>query len=404
MAIEILMPGLTPTMEEGNLSRWLVKPGDQVVPGQVIAEIETDKSVLEFEALDAGVVAELRVADGTEDVKVGTVLAVLAAPGEAVPSASPPARVPEVNPAGTAITRAAVPEVTGTSAGAGGRVRASPAARRRAAEHGFDLSTVPGTGPGGRVILRDLPARGASNRPTVAAQSHVSAARPAQRTRMSNALRTMARRMTESKATVPHLYCSIDVHVGRLLQMRADLNSARRCAKLSVNDFIVRAVGLALRDCPRMNVQYDDGHVLRFATADVSVAVALEEGLVTPIVRSADRKSVVEIGTEIRALVDKARAGRLRPEEYDGGTFTVSNVGMFGIRQSWPIINLPQAGIVGIGTIVEQPAVLNGELGVASVMQVTLSADHRVVDGAIAGEFLGRLKDILEHPAMLIVA
>ncbi len=373
MAREILMPALTPTMEEGTLARWRVRPGDSVEPGQVIAEIETDKSVLELEALEAGEIGELMVKEGVEGVAVDQVIATLLEPGKT-----------------TATT--ASPE------GPQDRVPASPAARRLARERSIDISTLKGTGPHGRVVAADIEA--AWTEPAAGFDI------PFEERPLSTLGRTVARRMAESKTTIPHFHCSIDVNVEAVLKLRAELNAADDGPRLSLNDFVVHAVVRALRDTPRMNVQFRDGRLIQFGRVDIAVAVAVEDGLVTPVVRGAEKLTLPDLALALRTLAERSRARNLNVEDYQGGTFTVSNVGMFGIRQSWPIINPPQAGILGVGAAVPRPVAISDDDGVrvdvATVMSLTLAADHRVVDGVIAGEFLRCVKEVLEHPEALV--
>lgn len=401
MAKEILMPALTPTMEVGTLSEWHVKPGDSVVAGQVIADIETDKSVLEFEALHDGIIGELLVADGTEDIAVDTPLAVLLEPGEELPAAGPSQDETAVSPEKATKSPEPLPEAAAPASSAG-RVRSSPAARRIARESGLDIAAVEGSGPRGRIIANDvrmaIEAMRARPTPTVPAGES-----PFEEVKLSTLQRTMATRMTESKTTIPHLYCSVDVNIDRLMRLRQSVNESDIDVRTTLNDYVVRAVAMALRDNPNMNVQFRDGRLLRFAHADIAVAVGVEGGLVTPIIRSADTKSVLEIATEVRSLAEKAHSKKLRPEEYDGGTFTISNVGVYGISQSWPIINPPQAGILGVGYAVQKPVVSDGEIEVASIITLTLSADHRVIDGNIAGAFLASVKQFLERPAQMLL-
>ena len=409
MATEILMPALTPTMEEGTLASWLVEPGDTVKRGQVIAEIETDKSVLEFEALQDGVIGELRVDAGTEGVAVDTVIAILLEPGEkaqsrtteAEPKTDQSADDDESEPAS-----AARPTKPGPGRKKRGRIPSSPAARRVAKEHEIDIATVEGTGPRGRVLKGDVKQAVEKQSRSASAKSADSDDAPTPEyteERLSTGLQTMGRRMADSKATIPHLYCSIEVCADPLLTIREQLIEESAKVRITLNDLVTLATARALRDTPRMNVQYVDGGLRRFSRVDLSVAVALEEGLITPVIRAADTKSLGRIAEETRELADRAKKGRLRPEEYEGGTFTVSNVGMFGIAQSWPIINPPQAGILGVGSAAPRAVPAGDGLTVATMMSVTLSADHRVIDGAIAGAFLRSLKNYIERPAQLLL-
>ena len=378
MSREILMPALTPTMEEGTLARWHVRPGDSVEPGQVIAEIETDKSVLELEALEGGEIGELMVEEGAEGVAVDSVIATLLEPG-----------------------------------GQRVRVPASPAARRLAREHGIDISGLNGTGPSGRIVAADIEAalavrsaaEGSAGIPATGTAPAAGIDIPFEERPLSTLGKTMARRMAESKSTIPHFHCSIDVNVDATLRHRTEVNAAKDGPRLSLNDFVVYAVARALRDTPRMNVQYRDDRLICFRRVDIAVAVAVEEGLVTPVVRGAEALSLPNLASALRDLTERARARKLSVEDYQGGTFTVSNVGMFGIRQSWPIINPPQAGILGVGAAALRPVAIGDDDGVrvevATMMSLTLAADHRAVDGEIAGDFLRRVGQTLEHPEAL---
>jgi len=414
------MPALTPTMEEGTLARWHVRPGDSVEQGQVIAEIETDKSVLELEALEGGVIGELMVEEGAEGVSVDCVIATLLEPGAASSSEPVEQVAPSVAAGDTVSERgSALATAMPSSRGRQDRVPASPAARRLARERGIDITALKGTGPRGRIVVADIEAAlvvrsaaektaGIPDTGTVPASGTANAAGmdiPFEERPLPALGKTMARRMAESKATIPHFHCSTDVNIDATLKLRAELNAAGGEFRLSLNDFVVYAVVQALRDTPRMNVQYRDDRLIRFLRVDIAVAVALEGGLVTPVVRGAESLSLPELAAELRTLTERARARKLSIEDYQGGTFTVSNVGMFGIRQSWPIINPPQAGILGVGAAVPRPVAVGDDEGVrvdvATLMSLTLAADHRAVDGVIAGDFLRRIRQALEHPEAL---
>lgn len=418
MTKEILMPALTPTMESGAIARWLVQPGDRVAVGQAIAEIETDKSLLELETLHEGLISELRFPDGAQDVPVDAVIALLLEPGEeaaaeraedhrsAAGAAAAPANAlapessPMPAPSPLAPMRAA-PEQAVPSA-ATGRVPASPAAKRLAREAGLDIASIPGTGPGGRVLAKDVKAAAQAAKLGAGEAALPGEAGGEERT-LSTVQKTMARRMAEAKATIPHLYCSMDIRVDALLKLRRELDESGDGPKATLNDWIVLAAARALRESPSMNAQYRDGSKLAFSQADISVAVAIEEGLVTPVVRCADALSLGQIAQETRRLAERARSRQLRPEEYQGGTFTISNAGGFGLKRIWPIINPPQAGILGVGRAALQPVATDGALQAAWILPVTLAADHRLIDGAIAGAFLRSLQSYLEHPARLFL-
>lgn len=401
MAKEILMPALTPTMESGAIARWLVQPGDQVAVGQVIAEIETDKSVLELETLHEGRIGELRFPDGAQEVPVDAVIALLLEPGE--DAASLPA-APE-----RATSEQAVPEQAASEqavpGAAAGRVPASPSARRLAREAGLNLASIPGTGPGGRVVAKDVRAAAQAAQATAIETAGADApwAAPGEEQALSTLQKTMARRMAQAKATIPHLYGSLDIRVDALRRLRRQLDESGDGPKATLNDWIVLATARALRDNPSLNAQYRDGKALRFSRVDLSIAVAIKEGLVTPVVRGADRKTLAQIAQETRRLAERARLRQLRPEEYQGGTFTISNAGGFGLKQIWPIINPPQAGILGVGQAAQQPVATDGALQAAWILPATLAADHRLIDGAIAGAFLRSLQAYLEHPARLFL-
>jgi pyruvate dehydrogenase E2 component (dihydrolipoamide acetyltransferase) len=434
MATQILMPALSPTMTEGTLAKWLVKEGDTIKAGDVIAEIETDKATMEVEAVDEGVLAKILVAAGTENVAVNAPIAILAGEGEdageAAASAPPPAAPstkaeapakpeppkPEPKPeAPKPIAAAAPPEK-------GERVFATPLARRIAKEQGLDIAAVAGSGPHGRIIKADVEtalARGPAPKPAAApaaAQAPTAATpRPAAATPFApgsekftavpnDAMRkTVARRLSESKATIPHYYLTVDCEIDALLALRKTLNEKAGDTKISVNDMIVKAVALALVKVPGANASWTDDAILRYAHADVAVAVAIEGGLITPIVREAETKGLARIAAETKDLAARARSRKLKPEEYQGGTFAVSNLGMFGIREFAAVINPPHGGILAIGAGEQRAVVKDGALAVATVMTVTLSADHRVIDGAVGAEFLAAFKRLIEEPLTMLL-
>ena len=456
MPINILMPALSPTMTEGNLARWLVKEGDEVHAGDIIAEIETDKTTMEVESIDDGVVGRIVVPEGSEGIAVNATIAMLLTDDEdatALTEEAAPVAVPE--PA-TALSTPAAPadgngeisatplaqrvagqigvdlnQVRGTGergriglgdveAAAGvavpaspmgtgeDRILASPLARRMAAEAGIDLSRVGGSGPRGRIVKADI--ENASSAPPAAARPQArtaSVAPPAESevVKLSTMRRVIAKRMTESKTTVPHFYLTVDCEIDELLKVRAELNTRISPDKISVNDIVIRACALALREVPEANVSWegDGGMMRRHAAVDVSVAVAIDGGLITPIVRSADTKGLVEIAQEMRDLAERARDGKLAPEEYQGGSFSISNLGMFGIKQFDAVINPPQAAILAVGAGEQRPVVKDGEIVPATVMTCTLSVDHRVVDGAIGARLLGAIKRYIEYPPAMLL-
>ncbi|MBB3172728.1 pyruvate dehydrogenase E2 component (dihydrolipoamide acetyltransferase) [Endobacter medicaginis] len=414
MATNILMPALSPTMTEGTLARWLKKEGDSVKSGEVIAEIETDKATMEVEAVDEGILGRILIADGTEAVAVNTPIGILVEQGESVPeSAAAAASKPEATPAPEPVkAEAPAPKPVSTSAApAARRVIASPLARRLAKEQGIDLSTLKGSGPNGRILRRDLQSAPEAA-PAAAAAKPATAtgiAAPHQAIRNSNIRKVTARRLTESKQQVPHFYVTIDVELDRLLDLRKQLNALSPAEgpdafKMSVNDMLIKAAAVTLRRVPKVNASYTDAETILYDEVDISVAVSIPDGLITPIVRSPDRKTLPEVAREARVLIEKARAGKLRPEEFQGGTFSISNMGMFGVREFAAIINPPQAAILAFGAGDRRAVVRSGDkLEIATVMSCTLSVDHRVVDGALAAEFMAKFKEVVEHPMTLVI-
>ena len=456
MAIEILMPALSPTMTEGNLVKWLVGRGDRVEPGDVIAEIETDKATMEVEAVDEGIVGRILVPEGSEGVAVNAVIATLveegeepgeeAAPAPAAPSASTPeagaapdapaAQTPDRGAKATPLARrmaalAGIDLAAIAGSGAHGRITrddvrraagraapaevdegrerifASPLARRMAREAELPLEGVAGSGPGGRVVKRDIERelrQGAAPPPDPAAPEQLPGLPPFERIGHSNMRKVIARRLTESKQTVPHFYLTVDCEIDALLEARREINRrAPEGVKVSVNDFVVKALAAALCRVPDANAAWTEDGLLRFRRVDVSVAVAVPDGLVTPVVRGAESKGLAAISAEMADFAARARAGKLMPEEYRGGTTSVSNLGMFGIRQFDAVINPPQATILAVGAGEQRPVVKNGSLAVATVMSCTLSCDHRAVDGALGARLLDAFKALVECPAAMLL-
>jgi pyruvate dehydrogenase E2 component (dihydrolipoamide acetyltransferase) len=454
MPINILMPALSPTMEKGNLAKWLKKEGDKVKSGDVIAEIETDKATMEVEAVDEGTIARIVVPEGTADVPVNDVIAVLAGDGEDVKSAgaapqqkpapkteakaetrseakaeapkqeAPAAKAPAPAPASAppAETKPAAPQANGHD-----RTFSSPLARRLAKEAGIELSRINGSGPHGRVIARDVeeaksgkglkaPAAAPAGAPTLA---------PSMSDKQILALfepgsyeviphdgmrRTIAQRLTASVQTVPHFYLTIDCDIGKLLAAREEINAAapkdkekKPLYKLSVNDFVIKAMAVALQRIPDCNVSWTDGGMLKHKHSDIGVAVAMPGGLITPIIRKAETKSLSTISAEMRDFATRARARKLKPEEYQGGTTAVSNLGMYGIKDFTAVINPPHATILAVGTSEERAVVRAGKIEIANIMSVTLSCDHRAVDGALGAELIGAFKMLIENPVMMMV-
>ena len=409
MPINILMPALSPTMTEGNLARWLKAEGDAVEAGDVIAEIETDKATMEVEAVDEGVLGRIVVPEGSEGVAVNAVIGVLLAEGEdAAAIADTPA--PAEEPARTAEPApqsAAEPPPAASPAAPRERIAASPLARRMAAQAGLDLAAIGGSGTGGRIVKADIEAALAAG-PAVAAPADAppraaAAPAPGETVRLSTMRRVIAERMAESKATVPHFYLTVDCEIDELLKVRSEINKRIETARISVNDIVIRASALALREVPAANVSWaGEGSMTQHGAVDISVAVAIPGGLVTPIVRNADAKGLVEIATEMKALAARAREGKLTPEEYQGGSFSISNLGMYGVKSFDAVINPPQACILAVGAGEPRPVVRGGAIVPATVMSCTLSVDHRVVDGAIGAELLGAIKRNIEYPPAML--
>jgi len=423
MPIEIKMPALSPTMEEGTLAKWLVKAGDTVKSGDLMAEIETDKATMEFEAVDEGVIAEIVVPEGTDNVKVGQVIAILAAEGEDASAAkaapkveAPKTEAPKVEAApapapSPAPAVPATPAPASVSPASGDRVKASPLARRIAAEKGVDIASVTGSGPNGRIVRADVEGTKPGAAPaTVAAPAEAAAPAPAkpaaipdiphEATKLSNVRKTIARRLTESKQQVPHIYLTVDIRLDALLKLRADLNKSLepRGVKLSVNDLLIKALAASLIQVPKCNVMFTPDQLISFQRADISVAVSTPSGLITPIITHADTKGVAAISTEMKDLATRARDNKLKPEEYQGGTASISNMGMFGIKQFEAVINPPQGMIMAIGAGEKRPYVIDDALGVATVMSATGSFDHRAIDGADGAELMQAFKALIEAP------
>jgi pyruvate dehydrogenase E2 component (dihydrolipoamide acetyltransferase) len=428
MPIEIKMPALSPTMEEGTLAKWLIKAGDTVKSGDLMAEIETDKATMEFEAVDEGTITEIVVPEGTDNVKVGQVIAILAVEGEdasaakAAPKAetpkadapkaeAAPARAPAPAPAAAAAP-AATPAPSPAPAASGDRVKASPLARRIAAEKGVDIASVTGSGPNGRIVRADVEGAKPGAAPATAAAPAEPAAPPVpakpaaipdiphEATKLSNVRKTIARRLTESKQQVPHIYLTVDIRLDALLKLRADLNKSLepRGVKLSVNDLLIKALAASLIQVPKCNVMFTPDQLISFQRADISVAVSTPSGLITPIITHADTKGVAAISTEMKDLATRARDNKLKPEEYQGGTASISNMGMFGIKQFEAVINPPQGMIMAIGAGEKRPYVIDDALGVATVMSATGSFDHRAIDGADGAELMQAFKALIEAP------
>ena len=431
MPINILMPALSPTMTEGNVARWLKKEGDAVKAGDILAEIETDKATMEVEAVDEGRLGKIVVPGGTEAVKVNDVIAILLEEGEdAAALKSPAAAKPAPSPAAVAApapsvsTSAPPPAPTASASPSGTRVFATPLARRIASQYGLDLGRVVGSGPHGRIVKADIDKAQAGGgavkaAPGAAPSSTLGAAPKLSGTRgfgepdfelvpHSTMRKTIARRLQESKQFVPHFYLTVDCEIDALLKAREQANSASPkdgpgAYKLSVNDFLIKACAVALRQVPKANASWSDEGVKLYKTSDISVAVAIPNGLITPVIREAESKRLTDISAEMKALAARAKDGKLKPEEYTGGSFSLSNLGMFGIKDFAAIVNPPQGCILAVGAGEQRAVARNGQLAVATVMSCTLSVDHRVVDGAIGAEFLAALKRLIESPMAIFV-
>ncbi len=428
MAIEIRMPALSPTMEEGTLARWLVKPGDSVSSGDIMAEIETDKATMEFEAVDEGTIAKILIEEGTENVKVGAVIAMLAEEGEDVDDIEAPSgdaapapkkdeeKTEEPSPSPTPIPApASSPAPVSAPAPSGDRIIASPLAKRIAEQKGIDLSGVKGSGPNGRIVKADV--EGA--KPGAAAPAKEAAApapakpatmggdldAPYEAQKLNNVRKVIAKRLTEAKQTIPHIYLTVDVQLDALLKLRAELNKSLEAdgVKLSVNDLLIKALARALQRVPACNVSFQGDELYQYTREDISVAVAAPSGLITPIIRDAGRKGLAQISTEMKELAGKARDGKLQPHEFQGGTASLSNLGMFGTKQFDAVINPPQAMILAVGAGEQRPHVVDGALQVATVMSATGSFDHRAIDGADGAQLMQAFQQVVENPMGLVV-
>jgi len=421
MSIELKMPALSPTMEEGTLARWLVKEGDMVKSGDILAEIETDKATMEFEAVDEGTISQILVAEGTDGVKVGTIIAMIAGEDDA----ATPAPAPKA--AATAPAKAAPAPVVAAPAAAApapqpapapkpatsDRVIASPLAKRIAEQKGIDLSGMQGSGPNGRIVKADLEATAPQQAQAATAPAPLATAAPIQLgdiqaphevVKLSNMRKIIARRLSEAKQTIPHIYLTVDVQLDALLKLRTELNSslASRGIKLSVNDMLIKALGLALVQVPKCNVSFAGDQLIMYQRADISVAVSIPNGLITPIITGADGKAISSISTEMGALAARAKDGKLQPHEYQGGTASLSNMGMYGIKQFDAVINPPQSMIMAIGAGEKRPFVVNDSLQIATIMSATGSFDHRAIDGADAAQLMQAFRDLCEKPLGLV--
>jgi len=446
MSVNILMPALSPTMEKGNLAKWLKKEGDKVKPGDVIAEIETDKATMEYESIDEGTLAKIVVPEGTQDVPVNQLIAVLAEDGEDVKAAAaaaakaaqpkaeaappPPPPAPTAKPAPAPPAAPVAPKAPAAPAADAGanRVFSSPLARRLAKDAGIDLARIQGSGPHGRVIARDVEAA-KSGKGLVAPAAAPAAGAPLpiqapaddkiralfepgsyEAVAHDNVRKVIARRLLEAKLTIPHFYLTVDCDIGKLLAAREEINAAapkdkdgKPAYKISVNDFVIKALALALQRVPDANVTWTEGAMLKHKHSDIGVAVSIPGGLITPVVRQAEAKPLSVISNEMKDFATRARGRKLKPEEYQGGTSAVSNLGMYGIKDFYAIINPPHATILSVGAGEERAVVRNGKIEAAHMMTVGLATDHRAVDGALGAVLLGAFKSLIENPVMMIV-
>jgi pyruvate dehydrogenase E2 component (dihydrolipoamide acetyltransferase) len=416
MPIEILMPALSPTMVEGNLAKWIKKEGDKVKAGDVIAEIETDKATMEVESADEGILGKILVAEGTENIAVNSLIGLLLEEDEdksALDSykAEAASKAPEVKADASAASK---PEITAPqiskqpAVSSNQRIAISPLAKRIAAEKNLNLNTISGSGPRGRIVKDDLLNAGSSGRVAGVINRN---SEEFTSSKNSNVRKVIARRLLESKQTVPHFYLSSDLNIDKLMEVRKSLNelshidaSGKPEYKISVNDLVIKAVALALKAVPAANSSWTDEAILLYNNVDVSVAVAVDGGLITPIIRNADQKSLQEISGEMKILAKKAKDGKLQPEEFQGGGFSISNLGMYGIDSFQAIVNPPQSCILAVGAGIAKPIITNGDIDVATIMNVTLSSDHRSVDGAVGAEFIKSLKKFIENPIAMLIS
>ena len=424
MALEILMPALSPTMEEGTLAKWLVAEGDRVQSGDLLAEIETDKATMEFEAVDEGVIGKLLVAEGTANVKVNSAIAILLEEGDAADATVSPAQsaaAPLTHEASAVDAPATTAAPAAAVSNDGTRIFASPLARRIAADQGLDLAKITGSGPKGRIVKADVsgatasvsapppmaaaPAAGLPSSASAASVEALYQGRSYKAVPLDGMRRVIADRLTEAKQTIPHFYLRRDIQLDTLLKLRSEVNAGleARGVKLSVNDFIIKACAMALQSVPAANAVWAGDRVLQMEASDISVAVAIEGGLFTPVLQDADSKSLSKLAVEMKDLAARARSRKLAPHEYQGGSFSISNLGMMGIDNFDAVINPPQGAILAVGAGKKRPVVSeDGTLSVATVMSVTMSVDHRVIDGALGAELLDAIVNNLEHPLSML--
>jgi len=412
MAKDILMPLLSPSMTEGTLLKWLKKEGDPVKSGEVIAEVETDKATMDLEAFDSGILRKILIQEGAK-VPVQSRIGIIGTKDEKIDESAPAPATPAAPAEAKAAPAAAAPSpaATAEAAPSGGRVKASPLAKKVAAEKGVALATLSGSGPGGRIVKQDVLTAPANGRAQSGGGSSIYASGPIAKegsTKLTTMRAVIAKRLLESKTTIPHFYLEIEVDAKPLLDLRAQLNESlgklKPPVKLSLNDFVLKAAAEAVRRVPAVNASFEGDSIRQFPDVQLSFAVAIAEGLITPIIREAQNKSLIQISGEAKALAAKAKEGKLKPEEFQGGTFTVSNLGMLGIDRFSAIINPPQAAILAVGNIVKKPVVgANDEIVAGHRQSITLSCDHRVVDGAVGAAYLKELRELIEKPALLLL-
>lgn len=407
MPIEILMPALSPTMKEGNLAKWLKKEGDKIKPGDVIAEIETDKATMEVEAVDEGIIAKILVASGAQNIPVNSLIALLLEEGESEDlllnyQPKTAVNIKVTDNVDTNKTTSILPQITPISEvnKDSTRIKASPLAKRIAAEKKIDLALVSGTGPYGRIIKEDI-----LNFNNTCGRSDI-VSRNAQEYKVipnNNIRKVIAKRLQESKQNIPHFYLSVECNIDKLLNLREEINADQLDNKISINDLIIKAVAMALFEVPEANASWTEEAILQYNNVDISVAVAIDGGLITPIVKNANQKSIMAISKEMKTLAKKAKDNLLKPEEFQGGGFSISNLGMYGIKNFQAIVNPPQVCIMAVGASSKRAVVINDQLSIATIIDISLSCDHRVVDGAVGAKFLQSFKKYIEHPIKMII-
>ena len=406
MPIEILMPALSPTMTEGNLTKWLKKEGDKVKPGDVLAEIETDKATMEVESIDEGIMGKIFIPSGSQNVPVNNLIALLLEDGESLDSIADykPKTIIKQPPVADPMVQTASPIISSPLQNNASRVKASPLAKRIAENDNIDLSRIIGSGPHGRIIKEDVLNSKSKRKSNSSLERH-----PQEYVVLpnNNIRKVIAKRLLESKLNIPHFYLSIECNIDKLLFLREELNATtdkdKPEFKISINDCIIKAAAMALAEVPEANASWSDEAILQYNNVDISVAVAIDGGLITPIIHNADQKSIINISNEMKALAKRARDNALRPEEFQGGGFSISNLGMYGVKQFQAIVNPPQSCIMAVGSSTKRPVVINDQIIIATIMDVSVSCDHRVVDGAVGAKFLSSFKKFIEHPLRMFI-